>query len=183
MGLFLSINYRHIVKSLTRKGVLQVRTAPECAPNKIYHDFTKVIAGEQVAALQAQRVASDGGAALLERIAASAATVSGYRAPDLSAYHSQQGGQEEEEEAALLHADGTEGGGEATGWTLTGVKKQSFSSAVFLMTVDQLPRQARGTDQEDSTTSVLSRRRGQLHCDSQRQQPYRCWPDSRSSRG
>ena len=182
MGPFLSINYRHIVKSLTRKGVLQVRTAPECAPNKIYHDFTKVIAGEQVAALQAQRVASDGGAALLERIAASAATVSGYRAPDLSAYHSQQGGQEEEE-AALLHADGTEGGGEATGWTLTGVKKQSFSSAVFLMTVDHLPRQARGTDQEDSTTSVLSRRRGQLHCDSQRQQPYRCWPDSRSSRG
>ena len=130
MGLFLSINYRHIVKSLTRKGVLQVRTAPECAPNKIYHDFTKVIAGEQVAALQAQRVASDGGAALLERIAASAATVSGYRAPDLSAYHSQQGGQEEEE-AALLHADGTEGGGEATGWTLTGVKNNRFHREYF----------------------------------------------------
>ena len=126
MGPFLSINYRHIVKSLTRKGVLQVRTAPECAPNKIYHDFTKVIAGEQVAALQAQRVASDGGAALLERIAASAATVSGYRAPD----HSQQGGQEEEE-AALLHADGTEGGGEATGWTLTGVKNNRFHREYF----------------------------------------------------
>ena len=64
----------------------QVRSAPECAPNKIYHDFTQEIAGQQVAALQKQRQASDGGATLLAQIAATAAAVSGYHVPDLSSY-------------------------------------------------------------------------------------------------
>ena len=61
----------------------QVTSAPECGGNGslIYHDFTKQITAANVAGLQAQRKANDGGAAFLAKLRADAGAVVGYRAP------------------------------------------------------------------------------------------------------
>ena len=61
----------------------QVISAAECGGNGslIYHDFTKQITAANVANLQAQRAASDGGTAFLAKLQANAGAVVGYRSP------------------------------------------------------------------------------------------------------
>jgi len=58
----------------------QVRTAPECKPNLIYHSFTRDIASGLVAELRAKRTA-ERSAQFFEDIRSAAAEVSGFRAP------------------------------------------------------------------------------------------------------
>jgi dienelactone hydrolase len=58
----------------------QVRTAPECAPNKIYHDFTQQIAAQKLAALQARRTDREA-PQFFSYIRGVVAAVSGFRAP------------------------------------------------------------------------------------------------------
>lgn len=59
----------------------QVASAPECAPNLIYHNFTAEITKNNVAKLQAQRGTAGTGTAFLGKIRAVAGEVVGYKSP------------------------------------------------------------------------------------------------------